>query len=42
MLTYQCTVCTFDARESFTRADSHEFETGHLVVLTEAVASHAG
>lgn len=38
---WMCTHCTFDARESFTRADQHEHETGHMVVLTELAVSHA-
>lgn len=37
---YICTECTFDAQESFTRADQHEAETGHLVPLQE-VATNA-
>lgn len=41
LYTYLCTVCTFDAQESFTRADQHEHETGHMVVLTEVVAVDA-
>lgn len=41
MYEYACTVCTFHAEASFTRADQHEYETGHLVVLTEVVAVDA-
>lgn len=37
---YLCTDCAFDAQESFTRADQHEYETGHLVALQE-VATNA-